>query len=243
MLNLRLFLAEFHKIKKTKIWLLLFISPLLTGMLTYLKVSDTLASLNNWEIIYSFASIIHAMIFLPLLTGIFTAFICRHDHLHGGWKQLLVQPIKRYQLYCTKAIFVLFFIIITQLLFLLEIIIVGSICGITGPFPTTYIFKSLIGGIFTTLPLIALQMWLSAIWSSFAAPMVVCVGLTIPGMIISQSERFGPIYPWSQPLLAMLPSGSETGLLFISTKSILIVLISFIVLFAGGLINFNKKTY
>ncbi|MFB5583109.1 ABC transporter permease [Bacillus sp. RA(2023)] len=223
--------------------LLLFISPCLTGFLTYLKVSDTLASLNNWEFMYTFSSVIHAMIFLPLLTGIFTAFICRHDHLHGGWKQLLVQPIKRYQLYCTKAIFVALFIIATQLLFLLEIIIVGSICGITSPFPITYILKGLIGGIFTTLPLIALQMWLSVIWSSFAAPMVVCVGLTIPSMIISQSERFGPIYPWSQPLLAMIPTGSETGLLFISTKSILIVLISFIVFFAGGLINFNKKTY
>ncbi|CAM4351045.1 ABC transporter permease [Bacillus albus] len=216
----------------------------MTGFLTYLKVSDTLASLNNWEFMYTFSSVIHAMIFLPLLTGIFTAFICRHDHLHGGWKQLLVhQPIKRYQLYCTKAIFVALFIIATQLLFLLEIIIVGSICGITSPFPITYILKGLIGGIFTTLPLIALQMWLSVIWSSFAAPMVVCVGLTIPSMIISQSERFGPIYPWSQPLLAMIPTGSETGLLFISTKSILIVLISFIVFFAGGLINFNKKTY
>ncbi|WP_075313755.1 ABC transporter permease [Bacillus wiedmannii] len=243
MQTIKLFSAEFHKIKKTKIWLLLFISPCLTGFLTYLKVSDTLASLNNWEIMYTFSSVIHAMIFLPLLTGIFTAFICRHDHLHGGWKQLLVQPIKRYQLYCTKAIFVVLFIIATQLLFLLEIIIVGSICGITSPFPITYILKGLIGGIFTTLPLIALQMWLSAIWSSFAAPMVVCVGLTIPSMIISQSERFGPIYPWSQPLLAMIPTGSETGLLFISTKSILIVLISFIVLLAGGLINFNKKTY
>lgn len=243
MLSLKLFLVEFHKIKKTKIWLLLFFSPLLTGLLTYLKMSSTLSDSNNWKMLYALSSVMHAMLLLPLLTGIFTALICRHDHLHGGWKQLLVQPIKRYQLFCTKALFVVFFIIVTQTLFLLAIIIVGSIIGITTPFPTTYVFKGLIGGIFTTLPLIALQMWLSAIWSSFAAPMVVCVGLTIPNIIISQSERFGPIYPWSQPLLAMLPTGSETELLFISTKSILIVLISFIVLFTGGLINFNKKAY
>ncbi|MCI0768125.1 ABC transporter permease [Bacillus sp. TL12] len=243
MLNLKLFRAEFLKIKKTKIWLLLFISPLLTGILSYLRVRGPIADLNDWKMVYTFSSIVHAMLFLPLLTGIFTAFICRHDHLHGGWKQLLIQPIKRYQLYCTKATFVIFFIILTQLLFLLEIIIVGSICGITAPFPTTYLFKGLIGGVFATLPLIALQMWLSVIWSSFATPMVVCAALTIPGIIINQSERFGPIYPWSQPLLAMVPTDVETDLLFISTKSILIVLISFIVLFAGGLINFNKKAY
>ncbi|ANC22997.1 MULTISPECIES: ABC transporter permease [Bacillus cereus group] len=243
MLNLKLFLVEFHKIKKTNIWMLLFISPLLTGVLTYINVGSVMSNSGNWKMLYGLATVMHAMLFLPLLTGLFAALICRQDHLNGGWKQLLVQPIKRYQLYCTKAIFVVFFIIITQCLFFLTIIIVGHSIGLTDPFPTTYVFKSLLGGLFTTLPLIALQMWLSAIWSSFAAPMIICVALTIPGIIIGQSERFGPIYPWSQPLLAMVPTGSETELLFISTKSISIVLISFIVFFIGGLLNFNRKTY
>ena len=93
------------------------------------------------------------------------------------------------------------------------------------------------------MPLIALQMWVSTVWSSFAAPMALCVGLTIPAMIISQSERFGPIYPWAQPLLGMIPAGTEKELLFLSTQGLSIIVISFILLFSGGVIHFMRKAY
>ncbi|KEK22966.1 ABC transporter permease [Bacillus gaemokensis] len=234
--------AEFYKIKKTKIWILLLLSPVLSGIIAYANASDY-PDYKHWELIYNIMLTIHGMLLLPLLTGIFTAFICRYEHSNGGWKQLLVQPISRYHVYIIKFLFVLLFIGAMQVFFIMGYISIGQLLHISGPFPLATIVKSVVGGWIAILPLIALQLWVSSIWSSFAAPIALNVIATIPAVIIANSARFGPFYPWSQPFLAMLPK-EDSQLFYISFQTLVFVIIgSFVILFIGGFVHFIKKAY
>ncbi|HET7656714.1 MAG TPA: ABC transporter permease, partial [Bacillales bacterium] len=120
----------------------------------------------------------------------------------------------------------------------------GILNGIDHPFPSEIVFKSLIGGWIATFPLIALQLWVSTAWSSFAAPMAINVICTIPSMLIANSATYGPYYPWAQPLLAMLPNAKSAGILFVSAETFFLVIAgSFVVFFVGGLTFFQKRAY
>ncbi|MGI0531300.1 ABC transporter permease [Bacillus pfraonensis] len=243
MLWLKSIQAEFYKIKKTKIWALLFLSPILAGVIAYANASNYPDYKQHWELIYNIMVVVHGTLLLPLLTGIFTTYICRYEHSNGGWKQLLVQPIARYHTYIIKFFFILLFVGTMQLLFIISYVSVGQLLHLSSPFPLIPTLKGITGGIIATLPLIALQLWVSTIWSSFAAPIALNAIASIPALMIANSERFGPFYPWAQPFLAMLPK-EDSQLFYISFETLVFVVIgSFVILFIGGFVHFMKRAY
>ncbi|EEL51190.1 ABC transporter permease [Bacillus cereus] len=242
MLWLKTMQAEFYKMRKTKIWTLLFLSPILAGGIAYANALNY-PDYQYWELIYNIMILVHGTLLLPLLTGIFTAYICRYEHANGGWKQLLVQPTARYHTYIIKFFFVLLFVGTMQLLFIISFVSVGQLLHLSGSFPLIPTLKSTTGGFIATLPLIALQLWVSTIWSSFAAPIALNAIASIPALMIANSERFGPFYPWAQPFLAMLPK-ENSQLFYLSFETLVFVVIgSFVILFIGGFVHFMKKAY
>ncbi|UOR11186.1 ABC transporter permease [Halobacillus amylolyticus] len=92
----------------------------------------------------------------------------------------------------------------------------------------------------STLPLIAVTLWLAMIWSSFAAPFTVNVILTLPNMLVANSETFSPIYPWVQPFMMMMPKG---GVFSVPIESLIIAIgAGFIIFYTAGSINIQKRT-
>ncbi|MFC5589587.1 ABC transporter permease [Sporosarcina soli] len=239
----KLFQSEFLKLRKSAIWLLIFVSPLLSLLLGL--GADTMTELGQqqWIETLGMMTISHAILFLPLLTGIFSSFICRYEHVGGGWKQLLTMPVSRKNVYIVKVLIVSFLIALTQLLFVSGLFLIGWLKGFSTDIPWEVIGTSVLGGWVACLPLIALQMFVSVAWSSFAAPLAVNVIFTIPNMLIVNSEKFGPYYPWAQPFLLMMPSTGESfGALNVSATTLFIVVFGSLVLFLGsGLGYFLRK--
>jgi hypothetical protein len=238
--------AERLKLGKSFIWLLVPISPLLAllfGVLANLDSYSGDGAIAQYQVMISLMSMMHAMLFLPLLTGIFSAFVCRYEHAGGGWKQVLALPVSRTGLYAAKLAMVAALLVITQLLFLVSVLAAAKYQGIEGAIPWAMLLKSTIGGLFACLPLAALQMLVSVGWSSFAAPLVINVMLTLPNMLVVNSEQFAPFYPWAQPLLAMLVfDQTDMNALSLPWENVLITVIGSSVLFlAAGLIYFNRK--
>ncbi|MBW7457727.1 ABC transporter permease, partial [Paenibacillus sepulcri] len=132
-----------------------------------------------------------------------------------------------------------------QLLFLAAILAAALYHGIEAEVPWSMLLRCVIGGWVACLPLAAVQLGVSIAWTSFAAPLVINVMLTLPNILIVNSARFAPFYPWAQPLLAMMPSGSGSGGVggfMIPYESLMItVLGSFVVFFMAGLIYLNRK--
>lgn len=238
----RVFAVEFMKTKRSLVWILLLIGPLLTAlqMIGPIPVSQV-AEINEWEILYAYAIIPYAMLFLPLLVGVLSAFICRFEHLSGGWKQVLTLPVSRSHIYLSKLLMVASLLAVTQLLLLVIFLLIGTTKGISDPIPWAFLLKSITGGWIATLPLAALQMWVSVTWRSFGAPLALNVVLTLPAVLIANSEKYGPFYPWAQPLLAMSPQ--EGDVLFnVSLETLFIVIIGgFIIASIGGWWTFMRR--
>lgn len=238
---LKIWQSEFLKIRKSSIWLLIFVSPLLASLSTFGETLDVHE--GEWIFTISLMAYVHGLLFLPLLTGVFSAFVCRYEHIGGGWKQVLALPVSRWKLYLVKFLTVIFLLVLTQLLLLGGLLLVGEIKGFTEAIPWKMIFTSVIGGLIACLPLAAMQMFVSVAWSSFAAPLAINVIFTLPNILVANSAKYGPIYPWVQPFLAMIPhTDGSFGALNVSLETLFIIIIgSFVVFFLSGIMYFQRK--
>lgn len=233
--------TEFLKLRKSSIWLLVFVSPVLASLTGFGRSVEDIPF--KWEMTLSTMVFLHALLFLPLLTGVFSAFVCRFEHVGGGWKQLLSMPVSRSKVYLAKFIVILGLIAITQVLFVSGLLLVGQLKGYEEAIPWKIILTSAIGGWVACLPLAALQVFVSTAWVSFAAPLALNVIFTLPNIMVVNSERFGPYYPWGQPFLLMLPGSEESfGALNLPIETILLVVLgSFLLFFLSGLTYFRRK--
>ncbi|GAA0482735.1 lantibiotic immunity ABC transporter MutG family permease subunit [Salinibacillus aidingensis] len=235
--------SEWYKLRKSKIGFIILAAPLV-GLFAGLSsgLADGMGEINGWYASLMAMTLTYALLFLPLVTGVLAGFICRYEHQEGGWKQLLSLPVTRGRVYIAKFLLIMSLVFFIQLLFLGSLYLVGTIKGITDPFPMTIVWKSILGGWVATFPLVALQLWMSMMWKSFAAPFTVNVIFTLPAILAVNSKTFGPVYPWGQPFLMMYAGGGTDAVFFVPWEQVLtIVGGSFLLFFVGGLIYFQRK--
>ncbi|KAF6652358.1 ABC transporter permease [Paenibacillus polymyxa] len=234
----RLLSVERMKIAKSPVWLLALVSPAIAVLIGLLANPG-----GNWLLLLAAMLTIHAMLFLPMLTAVFGSLVCRFEHGGGGWKQLMSLPLSRTGLYAAKLTIIMAMVGLTQLLFGVVLLGVGTVQGMSGPIPWAAIAQSLLAGWVACLPLAALQLMVSFLWSSFAAPLALNFVFTVPNMLVANSQTYGPYYPWTQPLLAMMPSGGDNfGAFMVPTDTLLIVVLGSFVVFAfAGLMIFRYK--
>ncbi|CAM2998727.1 ABC transporter permease [Paenibacillus sediminis] len=233
--------SERLKMSKTNMWILVIMSPIVSSLVGIL--SNIPEDHKSWGVLLMYMASVHAMLFLPILPGVFAAFICRYEHVGGGWKQILALPVKRSSLYIAKFTVVAGMLAVSQLLFTAVYLGIGFMRGFTAPIPWELIATSILGGWIATLPLAALQLTASLVWTSFAAPLALNVIFTLPNMLVANSERFAPYYPWVQPMLTMLSASSEDfGAFNLPLSQIMtIVVSSFVVFFVAGLVLIGRK--
>lgn len=233
--------SEAMKLKKSRIWLLALISPALATLAGFTGNFDI--AKNDWINPMFIMIQVHAVLFLPILTGVISAFVCRYEHQSGGWKQLIALPVTRVKVYLAKGTIVALFLAFTQVLFLTGWLAIGIANGYTDSFPIDTALKSILGGWLACLPLAALQLWVSTAWASFAAPLALNVIFTIPNMLVANSAKYGPFYPWAQPFLTMMPNTEGSfSVFYISPETLFFVIGgSFLVFLVGGLTYFRGK--
>ncbi|WP_110114612.1 ABC transporter permease [Bacillus sp. CGMCC 1.16541] len=239
----RLLQVEWFKMNGSTLWSLVFLSPLTATIIGYVAASRMDFELpNDWYEPLVFMVSIHAVLFLPLLSGVLVSFICRHEHQAGGWKQLLSLPVKRSTVYLAKGFLIFLLVGCIQALFLLGWLAVGLSQGYTDPLPITLMITVFIGGWMAMLPLIGLQLWVSTSWASFGAPLALNAVFTVPNLMVINSERVSPFYPWSQPFMLMMPQ-DQSVIGFNASLGTLALVIggSATLFFIGGLLTFERK--
>ncbi|RKN84302.1 ABC transporter permease [Paenibacillus ginsengarvi] len=239
---IRLFRSELLKLRKSPIAPLVCVSPVIAAVIGLL--SSQSGTVNPWTETLTYMATLHALLFLPLLAGVFSAFVCRYEHAGGGWKQLLALPVSRSSVFVVKFAIVLGLLAFTQLLLVAGLLAVGTLKGFAEPVPWGIVAKSALGGLLACMPLAALQLAVSVAWSSFAAPLAVNVVFTLPNILVANSETYGPYYPWAQPLLAMLPpSGESFGAFLVPAGTLFtVIFVCFAVFFITGLGYFRHKS-
>lgn len=138
--------AEWYKLRKSKMIPLIFVGPMM-GLFIGLAVNfDDDFGMNRWYIALISMNLIYALLFLPLVSGIFASLVCRYEHQAGGWKQLLALPVTRGKVFVAKYALIMLLVMAMQLLYLSSIYAVGMVKGYTDPFPLEIVWKSIIGG-------------------------------------------------------------------------------------------------
>ncbi|SDS63287.1 hypothetical protein SAMN05444162_1902 [Paenibacillaceae bacterium GAS479] len=236
--------AEWIKLRRSIIWLLLPISPILAALSGWSPLDIGKDPLQTWLEALAVGATVHGLFFLPLLTGICAALICRYEHAAGGWKQLAALPVRRSSVYLAKMMVLAALLALLQLLYGAAILVGGMLKGAPIDAIPWEMISMLVGyGWLASLPLAALQLWVSTAWQSFAAPLAVNVVFTLPNMLVTNSEDIAPWYPWAQPLLAMMPQDRyDVGAFTVSLETLFIVVAgSFVVFLGAGWTSFLRR--
>lgn len=234
--------SEWYKLRKSRIISIIFVGPLVALMIGLSFNLDIKVEVNEWYLSLLSINLTYALLFLPLITGVLASVICRYEHQAGGWKQLLALPVTRGKVFMAKYVLLMLLVLVIQLLYLAAVYGVGVMKGFTDPFPIDIVWKSMLGGWVATFPLVALQLWMSVLFKSFAAPFAVNVVLTLPSILVINSERFGPYYPWAQPFSMMYIGGNTDDIFFVPWDQLVIVVGgSFVIFLVGALWYFYRK--
>ncbi|WP_195575877.1 ABC transporter permease [Paenibacillus sp. 1001270B_150601_E10] len=235
--------VERLKLKRSKSWLLYLIGPLLGVSLAYINFFKNYDLFmqpgdNAWIEVWTQAALFMGPFVLPILVGIYSALICRGEHVGGGWKQLLALPVKRSDIFLGKFLTVVRMVIITMLTLFVFFIGFGYIKGVEGNLPLFTILGYIIKGILACLPLILLQLIISIRAKTFGVPLAVSIVFTLPALIVA-STPLGQIYPWTQPMLAMSPEDESP----IQSYFLFYTLLggTFTILLLYGLRSFSKR--
>ncbi|HZG84751.1 ABC transporter permease [Paenibacillus sp.] len=233
--------SELLKLRRSPLWAPALVSPALTTLVCLADAGEGRG--DPWTGALGSAALLHGLLFLPLLAGVFAALVCRFEHAGGGWKQILAMPVRPGDVFLAKFGVVAGLLAFVQLLVFGGVLLAGLLRGFPAPAPWELLLRCAVGGWVASLPLAALQLGASAAWSGFAGPMAANVILTLPNMLIANSERYGPYYPWAQPALAMIPREALSfGAFNVPLDSLLLVVAgSFVLFFAGSFAYFVRK--
>lgn len=179
--------------------------------------------------------------FLPVLIIIISSKIAQIDHKNKGWNFMETQPISKFDIYFSKFVLLLLFILLTIITFLLFTFLFSWLRSFFNYLPLYYTvnFKLLffitigIRIFITSLCIIALQFVLSVRIKGFIWPILIGFLAMLLPSILSNYKEYLFWYPFSiLNQIADYPKGSDLGYLFSYTQ-ILSLLYTVFILFIG----------
>lgn len=239
----QLLAVEKLKLKRSKIWLLYIIGPLIGVALAYTNFFNNYDLFmqpgdNKWIEAWTQVAIFMGPFVLPIMVGVYAAFVCRSEHVGGGWKQLLALPVDRSRIFLGKFLMVSIMVAITLIVVFTLFLLVGFLKGLGSNLPLITIIGFIIRGFLACLPLILVQLIVSIRAKTFGIPLAISIVFTLPAIIVA-STPLGQIYPWTQPMLAMSPGDESPIESYTVFYTILIG--TFIVLMFYGIRSFKKR--
>ena len=102
---LRLLKAERMKLKRSPVWLAFLFMPVvpaLLGTINYMANIEILQS--GWYSLWTQHTLFTCYFFLPVMLGIYCAYLMRLEHQNHNWNKLLTMPSRAYQVFLSKLI-------------------------------------------------------------------------------------------------------------------------------------------
>jgi len=235
--------VEKLKLKRSKLWILYILGPLIGVTLAYTNFHNNYKLFvqpgdNEWIEAWTQVAIFMGPFVLPIMVGVYAAFVCRSEHVSGGWKHLLSLPVQRNKIFLGKFLITATMVAVTLFIVLILFLGFGLVKGINGELPMLTLIGYCIKGFLACLPLMLLQLIISIRSKTFGIPLAVSIVFTLPAIIVA-STPLGQIYPWTQPMLAMSPADEspiESYFTFYTLLSILSI-----ALLCFGIRNFAKR--
>lgn len=237
---IRVIKAECIKLRRSPIWLAFLLMPPISALLGTINYSANTEILQNeWYSLWTQHTLFICYLILPLMLGIYCAYLMRLEYNNNNWNKVLTLPIPIYKVFLGKVAAAFFMLVISQVWIGILFVISGRIVGLDSPLPSQMLVW-LMGGVLGGTVIIAIQLLLSAAINSFALPVGVALGGSISG-IAALAKGFGNIYPYS--LMAYGMNSNSPQVFDIGTYPIFILIcIVYTVLFsAAGSIYLAKR--
>lgn len=202
---LRALHAELLKLKRTLAFRIIFVLPLLIGLLQFFLIVRTKPyprGFNLWQTHPTNSFEIWAVFMMPLMIALVTALLNGIEHSDKQWKHLFALPVPRYTVYFAK-------LIVAQGLVLTSTAILGVVTAIVGvagmylrpelanagPVPYMWLGKYVVLVWLASWLIIAIHMWISIRWPGFPIALGAGIGGTFFALFAA-SAWIGKYYPW-----------------------------------------------
>ncbi|USB33463.1 ABC transporter permease [Paenibacillus sp. YPG26] len=227
--------SDFLKIRGKGIWFLIFIAPIGLVVMQALNFGlryDYLIKQYQghlWE-----GLITNMMGFVPLAlfmgSTLVSSMLAGVEHQLSSWKQLLALPISRTAVFISKFLLSLILMAVACLLLSVGTAVLGLCLGFGSPLPWSDLAKIGFYPFIGSLPLLALQLYLSLTYKNQALPVTLGLALAICSLFTGSLSEW---FPLNWPALAYR---ADNQLPFLGAGFALSLLI---LIFA--LLHFNRK--
>ncbi|MFJ8457854.1 ABC transporter permease [Lysinibacillus xylanilyticus] len=180
--------SELLKYKRKKLLLVVFLIQSLALLWLFAIVSQEKKEFLNWESLLSRVSMINAL-FLPIMIAIITSRIIDFENKGNTWKLLCAIPTSRQQVYMSKIIFSIVFLIYAGVISISALIVIGKIFNFESEVPVILLLKYGLFTIIGCIPMVILQLWISLIVKNQVFALTA-------GVIGSFLGYFGQMFPW-----------------------------------------------
>lgn len=198
---LRLLLAEWLKLRRSLIWLLILAVPLMVFLLG-VAVIATGNSTDQWDMLAMSGAAIWSFFLLPMTATALTALIAQLEHGSRGWSYVLALSHRKTSVFTAKAMIVLAVMALISALVALANMASGIVAGwivpeqaMQGDLPVALLFGIMGKMWLTSLLVVAIQYAVAMRYRSFAVPVVVGIGGTFVA-IVATSAKQGLYFPW-----------------------------------------------
>lgn len=193
---LKLLRAERIKLKRSPVWIAFLIMPVIPAILGTLNYMGNLELLKSeWYSLWTQHSLFTCYFFLPIMLGIYCAYIMRLENTNHNWNKVLTMPVKRSSVFLAKLISASFMILISEIWIGALFIISGTVVGLTAP-PYADIITWCLLGTLGGIVMVSIQLILSIYIKSFALPIAIAFGGGLSGLLFL-AKNLGHIWPYS----------------------------------------------
>lgn len=205
--------AETLKTKRTLALLLTFLAPLavvaLQTIMLHQRGIEWLKGVEHkWFWFAEQVTIFWSLLMLPLFITLQTSLLAQIEHNQHAWKQLFAQPLPRSAIYFAKQL-------VAMLLIGLSIVLLYVFTGVSGLIVDALVPELQLGRIIpwgdfarmalllylSSWLLISFHTWVALRWPSFVVASTVGIIATVCGIVISNSDQWSKLYPWTMPAM------------------------------------------
>ena len=238
---LRLLRAERMKLKHSPVWLAFILMPIIPAVLGTINYLGNLELLTSkWYSLWTQHTIFTSYFFLPIMLGIYCAYIMRLEQNNHNWNKTLTMPVPKSEIFLAKLLTVTFMILLSEIWIAGLLIISGKIIGMTAAFPLKEIIIWCSFGTLGGMVMAAAQLIISIFIRSFALSVGISLGGGISGLVFL-AKNLGHLWPYSLMAYGM-NSNSPQELLASGYAQFVVICLIYIILFTFlGSIIMNKQ--
>lgn len=193
---IKLLKAERMKLKRSPVWLAFLLMPVVPAFLgtaNYLYNIEILKS--EWISLWTQHTLFTDYFFLPIMLGIYCAYIMKLENKNHNWNKVFTMPVKRSSIFLSKLITAAFMLLLSEIWICALFVISGYIAGLTNP-PWLSVLHWCVFGTLGGMVTVSIQILISMNIRSFALPIGISFAGGLSGLA-GLAKNLGHIWPYS----------------------------------------------